>query len=143
MQPAFVAVGQTYVVALVLQPGLRVTHQLCFPVLTIMVLEEIGQKIRLCLKTTTGISQTGARGLCSHRNLHPQCAKRADKPKRPKRTAGARGGGCTGVPVAIPVASWLCLAGEWLRFVTGVVSMLVNTWGWFVCRREGAASSFN
>lgn len=99
--------GRLYVVALVLRPGWCVVmHQLHLPVLlTIMVLEEISQKLRPCLKTTVGFSQTGARGLYSRRNPHPERAKQADKPKRPKRRVGPE------VPTAIPVASWLCLAG--------------------------------
>lgn len=85
-------------------------HQLPFPVLTIMILEEIVQKILLCLKTTMGTSQTGAQGLCFYRNLHPKCAKPADKPKKAEEGSGGRGRGCTRVPVAIPVTSWLCLS---------------------------------
>lgn len=82
-------------------------HQLHFPVLTIMILEEIVQKILLCLKTTMGTSQTGAQGLCFYRNLHPRCAKPADKPKKAAEDSGGRG---KGLFQAIPVTSWLCLS---------------------------------
>lgn len=73
--------------------------------------EIIQKKILLCLKTTAGTSQTGAQGLCFYRNLHPKCAKPADKPKKAEEDGrGAGGRGCIGVPVATPVASWLCLS---------------------------------
>lgn len=89
--------------ALTPQPGLFVVlHQLHFPVLTIMILEEIIQKILLCLKTTMDTSQTGAQGLCFYRNLHPKCAKLADKPKKAEEDSGGRGQGLYQGPCGHP-----------------------------------------
>lgn len=69
-------------------------HQPHFPVLTIMILgRDHKKKILLCLKTTVGTSQTGAQGLCFYRNLHPKCAKPADKPKKKKAEEDSEGRG--------------------------------------------------
>lgn len=69
-------------------------HQLHFPVLTIMILEEIVQKIRLCLKTTTGTSQTGAQGLCSYRKSSSQmCQTSRQTKKKAEEDSGGKGRG--------------------------------------------------
>lgn len=82
------------------------------------------KKILLCLKTTMGTAQSGAQGLCFYRNLHPKCAKPADKPKKAEEDRGAGAGlgslcpslwppGCASLVVLMFVSTGLDLsAGE-------------------------------